>query len=170
MVIDSKHLLNYISLGKGMPYLPATASLAATHKGKISNIRAAALKQGKEDTIAEAVIATFEDETLKYDRSQKDCHGTLGKKPLFVTVGNVYYHHSFDVEHMENYAQLGHPYIADYSLSPDFTWVLSMSPMMSHILSKAEYIEVDATFKGSIELEYLFNVVTFDYDSLKCEW
>lgn len=135
MVIDSKHLLNYISLGKGMPYLPATALLAATHKGKISNIRAAALRQGKEDTIVEAVITTFEDETLKYDRSQKDCHGTLGKKTSICDcIGNVYYHHSFDVEHMENYAQLGHLYIADYSLSPDFTWVLSRSPMMSHII------------------------------------
>lgn len=72
-------------------------------------------------------------------------------------------------EHMEEYSELGHSYIRDYSLNPSFTWVLSMSPVMAGILSKAEFAEVDATFKASIELEYLFNVVCFDYDSLQCK-
>jgi hypothetical protein len=67
---------------------------------------------------------------------------------------------------MEEYRKLGHPYICNYSLNPSLTWVLAMSPQMANIFSNAEYIEVDATFKGSIELEYLFNFVTFDYDSL----
>ena len=70
---------------------------------------------------------------------------------------------------MEEYADLGHDYICDYSLNPSYTWVLAMSPMMSGILSKAEFAEVDATFRASIELEYLFNVVCFDYDSLLCK-
>lgn len=70
---------------------------------------------------------------------------------------------------MKEYGPLGHPYVCNYSLSPSFTWVLSMSPMMTEILGSAEYAEVDATFKASIELEYLFNVVCFDYRSLKCK-
>ncbi len=72
-------------------------------------------------------------------------------------------------EHMEEYANLGHPYIQSYSLSPTFTWVLAMSPMMSNVLSKADFAEVDATFKASVELTYLLNVVCFDYDSLQCK-
>ena len=32
-----------------------------------------------------------------------------------------------------------------------------------------QFAEVDATFKGSIELEYLLNMVCFDYSSLQCK-
>lgn len=39
---------------------------------------------------------------------------------------------------------------------------------MSCILAESEYAEVDATFKASIELEYIFNVC-FDYTSLQCK-
>ena len=48
-------------------------------------------------------------------------------------------------------------------------WVLSMSPFMSNIFSKAEYIEADVTLRASVELDYLLNIITFDYESLKCK-
>lgn len=35
-------------VGKGMPYLPAAASLAAAHKGKVKNIRATVLRENKD--------------------------------------------------------------------------------------------------------------------------
>ena len=38
---------------------------------------------------------------------------------------------------------------------------------MATILSRADFAEVDATFRASIELEYLLNVICFDYDSLQ---
>ena len=53
---------------------------------------------------------------------------------------------------------------------PTFTWVLTISPIMTRILSKTEFVEVDATFAASIELEYLLNAVCFDYDSLQCKY
>ncbi len=65
--------------------------------------------------------------------------------------------------------ELGHPYVRSYSLTPEFTWVFSMSPFMSSIFSKAEYIEADVTFRASVELDYLLNIVTFDYEHLKCK-
>jgi hypothetical protein len=34
--------------GRGVPYILGTTSLAATHKGKVANIRAATLRQTKE--------------------------------------------------------------------------------------------------------------------------
>ena len=55
------------------------------------------------------------------------------------------------------------------SLNPTSTWVLTMSPFMCTILSKADFIEVDATFRASVELTYLLNVVCFDYSSILCE-
>ena len=40
---------------------------------------------------------------------------------------------------------------------------------MAEILSKAEFLEVDITYKASVEMEYLFNAVTFNYTTMKCE-
>ena len=70
---------------------------------------------------------------------------------------------------MSEYSELGHDYICDYSLNPSLTWVLAMSPLMTEILSRAEFAEVDATFRASIELEYMLNFVCFDYDTLQCK-
>lgn len=71
---------------------------------------------------------------------------------------------------MENYEELGHPYIQDYSLGQEFTWVLCMSPLMAKVMAKADFIEVDATFRASIELDNLINVITFDYYTLQCKF
>ena len=69
------------------------------------------------------------------------------------------------------YQDLGHPYVQDYSVGNEFTWVLCMSPLMAEVLAKADFVETDATFKASVELEYLINViVTFDYHTMQCEF
>ena len=65
---------------------------------------------------------------------------------------------------------MGHPYVRDYMLKSDQTWVLCMSPLMAKLLSESEFIEVDVTYRASVELEYLLNVVTFNYTTLKCEF
>ena len=52
----------------------------------------------------------------------------------------------------------------------DHTLVLCMSPLMAKLLSESEFIEVDVTYRASVELEYLLNVVTFNYTTLKCEF
>ena len=64
---------------------------------------------------------------------------------------------------MKQYAEIGHKYVCDYSLNPSLTWVLTTSPIMTEILGGAEFAEVDATFRSSIELEYLLNVVCFHF-------
>ena len=59
---------------------------------------------------------------------------------------------------------MGHPYVRDYMLKSDQTWwVLCMSPHMAKLLSESDFIEADVTYKASVELEYLVNVVTFNY-------
>lgn len=63
---------------------------------------------------------------------------------------------------MKEYEEAGHKYnISDYSLNPALTWVLTISPMMTEVFGNAEFVEIDATFRSSIELEYLLNVVCF---------
>ena len=47
--------------------------------------------------------------------------------------------------------------------------VLCMSPLQSDLLSKAECMEVDVTYKASVEFDYLFNAVVFNYATLRCK-
>ena len=66
--------------GKGISYLPAAASLAAAHKGKVKNLRTATLREPQEERIPGVVILTIEDETLKYDRQQNEQLGNPGEQ------------------------------------------------------------------------------------------
>ena len=62
-----------------MSYLPAAASLAAAHKGKLQNICAATLRETKEERNPGVVVLQFENETLKYDQQQTKQFGSLGE-------------------------------------------------------------------------------------------
>lgn len=62
-----------------MPYLPAAASLAAAHKGKVKNIRASTLRETRELRNPGVVILTFEEETLQYDKQQSEQVGPQGQ-------------------------------------------------------------------------------------------
>lgn len=65
-----------------MQYMPAAASLAAAHKGRIKNIRASTLRETEEERKPGVVILTFEEETLKHDRHNKENLGST--RTLFV--------------------------------------------------------------------------------------
>lgn len=69
--------------------------------------------------------------------------------------------------HMADYKTIGHPYniMRGYSLSNSLSWVVTMSPLMSQVFAKAEFIEVDVTYNAASVLEYLLNVVTFNYNT-----
>ena len=41
---------------------------------------------------------------------------------------------------------------------------------MAQVLAKADFVEIDATFKVSVELENLINIVTFDHHTMQCEF
>ena len=41
-------------------------------------------------------------------------------------------------------------------------YILTMNPLMSSLLARAEFVEADITFNGSREYPYLFNLVAFD--------
>lgn len=70
---------------------------------------------------------------------------------------------------LDQYKELGHPYVADFSISTGLSWVLSMSPIMSTVLGEAEFVEVDVTYKAAVEFDYLLNMVAFHYSTLRCK-
>ena len=41
---------------------------------------------------------------------------------------------------------------------------------MSEVFSIADCVEVDVTYKSCYELPYLFNVVAFNYLTMRCKW
>ena len=47
--------------------------------------------------------------------------------------------------------------MGDYNISPTFTHQFIMSPLMSKLLSEAEFLETDTTYNENSELMYLFN-------------
>ena len=59
--------------------MPAAGSLAATHKGKIKKIRAAVLKETKEERNPGVVILSFENDSVEYDKHSTEQFGSLGK-------------------------------------------------------------------------------------------
>ena len=70
---------------------------------------------------------------------------------------------------MKEYASIGHPYVRDYMLTSNLSWVLTMNPLMTKLLSEADFAEADVTYKASLEFEYLFNMVVFNYTTLRCK-
>jgi len=71
---------------------------------------------------------------------------------------------------LQEYEDIGHPYVADYSITSGLSWVLCMSPFMSQKLSQAEFIEMDITYNAAVEFQYLMNAVAFDYTTLRCKY
>ena len=42
-----------------------------------------------------------------------------------------------------------------------------MTPLMSKLLSDADFVETDTTYNENTELIYLFNATVFDYNTMK---
>lgn len=40
---------------------------------------------------------------------------------------------------------------------------------MSEILAAADFVEMDVTYKAAVEMEYLLNVVAFNYTTMQCK-
>ena len=81
-------------------------------------------------------MCSFENESIEYDKQSTDVFGTLGmlqisySKKSTCNLANTIF-----LGHMEDYAELGHPYVSNYSLMLTFTWVITMSRIMTRIPS-----------------------------------
>ena len=67
----------------------------------------------------------------------------------------------------EEYKQRGRPYMRKYAITTSLIYQLIMSPLMSSVLAKAEYIEVDTTYNENTDLPCLLNVTAFDYTVMR---
>ena len=93
--------------------MPGAISLAATHPGKIKNIIQSA--RSENNGPAEACI-------LDFDKKIADKHDDTMKKVA-----------STESEHLDAYHNLARPYRRGYSLSPELSWVLTMSPLQAQV-------------------------------------
>lgn len=64
------------------------------------------------------------------------------------------------------YPMKGTPYI----FSGSFRAAFFMNPHQASLFASAEHLNVDLTFTGNGYMPYLINVVTFDLDTLECEY
>ena len=64
--------------------------------------------------------------------------------------------------------KLSRPYLISAGIENGIRYVFTMNPLMSKVLSKAEFIEADITFNETKEYPYLFNVVAFNDTTM--EW
>ena len=46
----------------------------------------------------------------------------------------------------EEFKRIGHPYTTSYVVTSSLVYQIIMSPLMSSVLARAEYIEVDTTY------------------------
>ena len=61
-----------------MDYMPGAASLAASHKGRIKNLRLNTLRDTQQTTDYRSCILDFEREILQYDQTMKqNVEGTV---------------------------------------------------------------------------------------------
>ena len=68
---------------------------------------------------------------------------------------------------LSEYRDRGLPYMRKYAITSSLIYQLVISPLMSLILAKAEYIEVDATYNENTDLPHLWNVTAFDYNVMR---
>ena len=125
--------------------MPGAISLAATHPGKIKNIMQSA--RSETSGPAEACI-------LDFDKRVADNHDSAMQK-----VATTESEH-FDVSH-----NLARAYRREYHLSPELSWVLTMSPLqaqMNRSLVSTNYV------LPKFLLQYLINAVTFNYTTMHC--
>ena len=145
---DNPYLTTHqIASGQGLGYRPGSADIAGTSYERLDYHRKKALKESGLSSKGVHVISEMEKIADKIDSKDSQIEGstTISKQ----------------------YNELGRPYLRDYSISPSFSYQFIMSPLMSKLLSEAEFLETDTTYNENSELLYLFNATVFDYSTMK---
>lgn len=133
-----------LASGHGLGYRP---DVSANSYGRLDYQRKRALKESGLTVKGVTVIAEMEAIADKIDKKDCEVEGSVSMS--------------------DRYAKLGRPYMRDYGISPTFTYQFIMSPLMTKLLSEAEFLETDTTYNENCELIYLFNAAVFDYTTMK---
>ena len=126
-----------------MGYIPAAVDRASANMDRISNVMCkarynSALCNAKWD------IALFEKMADDIDEGDIS-HGSINSYCL-----------------SSELKKLSRPYLVSGGIENGIQYIFTMNPLMSEILSKAEFIEADITYNETKEYPYLFNAAAFN--------
>ena len=136
-----------IASGQGLGYRPGSADIAGNSYGRLDYHRKKTLKECGLNSKGIHMVSEMEKIADKIDLKDSQIEGStmISKR----------------------YSEIGRPYMRDYNISPTFMYQFIMSPLMSKLLSEAEFLETDTTYNENSELMYLFNATVFNYDTMK---
>ena len=129
-----------LASGQGLGYRPGSAEVAGTSYGRLDYIQKKSLKENGLSSKGIHVITDMEKIADKID--QKDCS------------------HEGTTITSRRYKEIGRPYMRDYRTSPSGTYQFIMTPLMSKLLSDADFVETDTTYNENTELIYLLLYLT----------
>ena len=75
---------------------------------------------------------------------------------------------SSDSQQQGRYREQGRPYLVSAGVENGIKYAFAMSPLMSEMLSTAEFLQTDITYNENSQYPYLFNVVVFS--DITMEW
>ena len=67
-----------------------------------------------------------------------------------------------------HYIDYGRPYLVSAGVEHGIKYALAMSPLMTKMLSTAEFLQTDITYNENSQYPYLFNAVVFN--EVTMEW
>ena len=111
------------------------------------------MKKARNDTLAYSMdwdATLFEEVADEIDAKNKE-HGSNFSQPASV-----------------EFSKLSRPYLISAGIDSGIWYIFTINPLMSEVLSKAEFIEADITFNETKEYPYFFNVVVFNDTTM--EW
>ena len=135
-----------ISNGQGIEYRPSAADLSATHQIPLA-LKKSGQDSNSKDRKGYMMLLEMENLADVIDSTDRVVEGSS----------------SVSTE----YSARGRPYMRKYAITSSLMYQLIMSPLMSSILAKAEYIEVDMSYNENSDLPYLWNVTAFDYNVMR---
>ena len=136
-----------VAQGKGVPFVPGVVDEASSHIGRVAQV----VKRARQKSVYGQSwdIANFETIADQID-----------------TADERYASRSSD--EMKKIRNLTRPYLVSAGIENGIRYILTMNPLMSSLLARAEFVEADITSNESREYPYLFNSVAFDDRTL--EW
>ena len=136
-----------IAQGKGVPFIPGVVDEASTHIGRISR----EVKKGRQQETGGTSWEISRFESVADEIDSKD---------------NVLASHS--AAERAKVQKNCRPYLTSMGFESGIHFIHTMSPLMSRLLSKAEFAEADITFNETFEYKYLFHLAVFDDTTM--EW
>ena len=136
-----------ISRGKGVGFIPSAVDAASSHLGRVAR-EVAKSKDNlgvRSKDWSPCLLETVADEVDRDDMHRND-----------------------DSHQQTPYQELGRPYLVSAGVENGVRYAFAMSPLMSKMLSTAEFLQSDITYNENSVYPYLFNAVVFN--DVTMEW